>query len=50
MKLDITEQDIQILSEALGAMPFSKVAPFITKIQQQINEQNKLTPEVKSEE
>ena len=38
-KIDLTEQDLQIISEALGAAPFSRVAPVVARLQQQINAQ-----------
>ena len=38
-KLELTEQDIQVLSVSLGKLPYEVVAPLIFKINQQIAEQ-----------
>jgi hypothetical protein len=38
--ISLTEQEMLILSEALGELPFKKAAALIHKLQQQINEQN----------
>ena len=38
-KIEITEQELQVISEALGAAPFSRVAPVVARLQQQINAQ-----------
>lgn len=38
-KIELTEQDLQILSAALGEMPFKIAAPFTEKINKQIAEQ-----------
>ena len=40
--LKITEQELQILSTALGKLSFELVAPVITKLQAQITEQDKV--------
>lgn len=37
--ITITQEELLLLSEALGEMPFKKVAGLIPKLQQQINEQ-----------
>lgn len=37
--LQLTEQNLAIVSKALGAQPFELVAPVIGEIQRQINEQ-----------
>lgn len=46
MKFDLTEQELQVISEALGNAPYARVAPVVMKLQQQINAQ--LTPTEKS--
>lgn len=38
-KIELTEQDLQILSAALGEIPFKIAAPLVDKINQQIAEQ-----------
>ncbi|HYT44676.1 MAG TPA: hypothetical protein VEP90_20260 [Methylomirabilota bacterium] len=38
--LTLTEQDLLILSESLGNMPFKTVSALVVKLQQQVNEQN----------
>lgn len=38
-KIEITEQQLQILSSALGKLPFEVVAPLISELQKQINDQ-----------
>ena len=38
-KIELTEQDLQILSAALGEIPFKIAAPFVEKINKQIAEQ-----------
>ncbi len=38
-KIELTEQDLQILSASLGKLPYEVVAPLIVKINQQIAEQ-----------
>lgn len=40
--LNVNQADIQTIGEALGTLPFGKVAPLMQKLQAQINEQNKL--------
>lgn len=40
-QIEITEQQLQILSSALGKLPFEVVAPLISDIQKQITEQTK---------
>jgi hypothetical protein len=39
--ITLTEQDLLILSESLGNMPFKVVSALITKLQQQVDGQNK---------
>jgi hypothetical protein len=39
IKLELTEQDIQILSAALGKLPYEVVVPLINKLNTQIAEQ-----------
>ena len=39
--ITLTPQDLQILSAALVEMPYKVAAPLISKIDHQINEQNK---------
>lgn len=34
---DFTEQEVSILAEALGAMPYKMVAAIVVKMQHQIN-------------
>lgn len=38
--LEVTEQELQILSAALGKISFELVAPLITSLQKQISEQD----------
>lgn len=38
-KLELTEQDLQILSAGLCKLPYEIVAPLIVRINQQISEQ-----------
>ena len=38
-KLELTEQDLQILSAALGEIPFKIAAPLVDKLNKQITEQ-----------
>lgn len=35
----LNEKDIAVIGEALGMMPYAKVAPLMVKLQQQINAQ-----------
>ena len=42
-KITLTEQDLQILSAALGEIPFKIAAPFVEKINKQIAEQQTST-------
>lgn len=35
----LTQEEVLILSEALGELSFKKVAPLVAKLQQQVNEQ-----------
>ena len=37
-KIELTEQDLQILSAALGKLPYEVVAPLINKLNTQIAE------------
>ena len=39
IKLELTEQDLQILSAALGEIPFKIAAPLVDKLNKQIAEQ-----------
>ncbi len=39
IKLELTEQDLQILSAALGEIPFKIAAPLVDKLNKQITEQ-----------
>lgn len=39
IKLELTEQMINIIGKALGSQPYELVAPVITELQKQINEQ-----------
>ena len=39
----LNEQDIQVISEALGDVAFKKSAPLVQKLQNQINDQLKST-------
>jgi hypothetical protein len=48
IKLELTEQDIQILSAALGEIPFKLAAPLVDKLNKQIAEQQTTSqPETK---
>ncbi len=38
-KIEFTEQDLQILSAALGEIPFKIAAPLVEKLNKQIAEQ-----------
>jgi len=38
-KIELTEQDLQILSVALGEIPFKLAAPLVEKLNKQIAEQ-----------
>jgi hypothetical protein len=38
-KIELTEQDLQILSAALGEIPFKIAAPLVDKLNKQITEQ-----------
>ena len=38
-KIELTEQDLQILSAALGEIPFKIAAPLVEKLNKQIAEQ-----------
>ena len=38
--IKINAADIQLIGEGLGSLSYSKVAPLMIKLQQQINEQN----------
>jgi len=42
--LKLKGSQVQLLGEALGLMPYGKVAPFMGELQQQINAQNVETP------
>lgn len=39
IKVELTEQDLQILSAALGEIPFKIAAPLVEKLNKQIAEQ-----------
>lgn len=41
-KIELTEQDLQILSAALGEIPFKIAAPLVEKLNKQIAEQQQL--------
>jgi hypothetical protein len=41
--LDVTDAELGVLSEALAAMPYGRVAPLIAKFNSQIREQAKAT-------
>lgn len=45
--LSVTAADVQILGEGLGTLPYGKVAPLMSKLQAQINEQSQPKPEAK---
>lgn len=47
MKLELTEQEINIVGKALALMPYGEVASLVNNLQNQINEQTK--PEVTNE-
>lgn len=38
--LTVNEQELAILSEALGELPFKKAASLVSALQKQVNEQN----------
>jgi len=38
--LTVTDQELLVLSEALGELPFKKSASLISVLQKQVNEQN----------
>lgn len=42
--LKVNTTDIQTIGEALGSLPYAKVAPLMIKLQQQINEANMSKP------
>jgi len=42
--LKVKASQVQLLGEALGLLPYGKVAPFMVDLQQQINAQNVETP------
>lgn len=42
MKLELTQEELNIITAALIEMPFKHVAKLLNKIQEQINEQNKV--------
>ena len=39
IKFELTEDEVRILSEALGNMPFAKVVALVQNLQKQVNEQ-----------
>lgn len=41
-KLEVSVENLQILSAALGKLPFEAVAGLISDLQKQVNEQEKL--------
>lgn len=45
--LTVTGADIQTLGEGLGTLPYGKVAPLMSKLQAQINEQSQPKIETK---
>lgn len=48
--LKITADEVTMLGDALGYLPYSKVAPLFQKLQQQINIQNTSVEKPKEEE
>ena len=44
--LKVNSTDIQLLGEALGMLPYGKVAPLMQRLQIQINEQNQVSKPV----
>lgn len=40
MTIDFTEQELNIIADALGRMPYASVAKLVANIQTQINNQN----------
>lgn len=43
MKFDLTDQQVQVIAEALGNAPFRTSAPVINELQRQITEQQNAT-------
>ena len=39
VKFEVTVQDLNLIGEGLGSLPFSRVAPLMNKLQAQINAQ-----------
>ncbi|HYT43321.1 MAG TPA: hypothetical protein VEP90_13370 [Methylomirabilota bacterium] len=48
--LTVTQEELLIISEALGELPFRKVINLIPKLQAQVNEQQSRQTEAKLEE
>jgi len=48
--LIVTQEELLIISEALGELPFRKVINLIPKLQSQVNEQQSRPTEAKLEE
>ena len=48
--LIVTQEELLIISEALGELPFRKVINLIPKLQAQVNEQQSRPTEAKLEE
>ncbi len=44
-KIELTEQDLQVLNIALGEIPFKIAAPLVEKLNKQIVEQQKIKDE-----
>ena len=40
-KIELTEQDLQVLNMGIGEIPFKLAAPLVDKLNQQIAEQQK---------
>lgn len=48
IKLELNEQEVQIIGAGLGKLPFESVAVLMNKLNQQIaDQQPKVTPDVK---
>lgn len=48
MKLEVTEQEVQVIGAGLMKLPFEVAAPLLEKLQKQVNDQLK-PAEVKNE-
>lgn len=49
LKLELSEQHVTIIGQALGNAPYNVAAPVLAEIQKQINEQQKPVLEVVDE-